>query len=71
MAVTNYPPVPHNIPEEGRPQLCCGPDVILHIMYEYCVCVCVYVFLRDATIMQNIFSLVLSVAFNEPFKSLL
>jgi len=40
-------------------------------MYEYCVCVCVYVFLRDATIMQNIFSLVLSVAFNEPFKSLL
>jgi len=44
MAVTNYQPVAHNIPEEGRPELCCGPDFIFHVMYEYCVCVCVCVY---------------------------
>ena len=35
--------MPPNITEEGRPELCCGPDFILHVMYEYFVCVCVCV----------------------------
>jgi len=85
MAVTNYQPVAHNIPEEGRPELCCGPDFVSHVMYEYRVCVCVYTYvcmcvcvyicmcllLRDATIMKNIFSCVLSVVFTGPKYSLI